>query len=1115
MDPKVRGPTALHCPETGDPLPKPGADVELERIASAHPRSARSEDQLQERQGGKIVAFRGCASAGLQYISPAKASQPASRSASAKPVGAAVCCRLPPAIVAPRIPPRIPHLASPLSASLPLDIAAGPLPKRRLSASASPPRFSSACLSASSLGPSIWVSEAILVAWLRLGCLCFDTGRDLATSSAAPPSTIISIVSTILAEAITLIPTIAQRLLLRLPTSFVAHFCGNTLHALLDPACLGRRSCRRDKRTTESLPILQAATPPSMGFEISLASLVDQNASDYADLYLNSSGASSPLAQTYLNSSQLALPVNLSTVPQIFVVNPSTDNIFRHVNPQSAHAAIVALIYFSTWMGALGWDIVSTIHFDLRLVKETLWSSSFSALYSVAYLLSRYMSLAWLITVVTNSVIMTNRCDAWMKGSTAMFSVAISATMLVFCLRTCSIWHMKQKVVSLVVSAWLIVVSFAILLPVMSNGNQLPTSNFCSWHFNGLYVVGLFGALLLFDLLCLVLTVCKLNKAGWRGLVHGIFPSSRYNLDAEDVKTMLVQKTTAFFAIQFLFLISALLVYVLTDTYSYRMMNIVASVAVASSMAGRIFRRAWRQTRELAPHNLNRPPSYFPAWAEEHRDTTGFARPERRSSSNPGLDPRAEATEADARNKRDHDKHDSLAFYVEGEYRPKLKSRSMSSQSLRSVPRTPLSGANTQQQQMREMETGQVGADPHADHAGVTIISRNTLVPPAATIPQNGPAPAYSRRLGSAGSSRPNTGDQRSLGSSPSREMAALPRGAISGSLVSISSHRDDAGSSTAQGADRLGRASHEAWPDLVGGLVREDKTIARQKSSSAIEERRRTFVASPPMTARVALNSKEVYDVDSVKAAARFGGRHGQQHESFTRPATASSAIRSAGPDAASSGSLPAQRSGMRSAEGRPMDDDVLGSGMQHAGGTRLAFLRTEPRTQEERTPRPKTAPNASSPSLSPSGSITSQMTVMPRDFGLDSGDTEPRRTQTAPTSEDDVLFAFLNTVEEDAQDRAASSRGGEANADASRRRVGTSESSRSERSGSGTRPSTAVGEAVKPFGYGVSARGPRTRPMRAYASDEEADEGELGSVIQQQYAKLALRAGMPLDPA
>ncbi len=84
------------------------------------------------------------------------------------------------------------------------------------------------------------------------------------------------------------------------------------------------------------------------------------------------------------------------------------------------------------WMGALGWDVVSTIPFDVRLIKETTWSSGFSSIYSIAYLLSRYASLSWLITAVTNSVIMTDRCDAWMKGSTALFSVAISATMLSF-----------------------------------------------------------------------------------------------------------------------------------------------------------------------------------------------------------------------------------------------------------------------------------------------------------------------------------------------------------------------------------------------------------------------------------------------------------------------------------------------------------------------------------------------------------------------------------------------------------------------------------------------------------------------------------------------------------
>ncbi len=79
---------------------------------------------------------------------------------------------------------------------------------------------------------------------------------------------------------------------------------------------------------------------------------------------------------------------------------------------------------------------------------------------------------------------------------------------------------MKQRVVSLVVSTWFLVVAFAVLLPIQSYGEQLPTSNFCAWHFNGLYVVGVFGALLIFDLLCLVLTVCKLNKAGWRGVFH-------------------------------------------------------------------------------------------------------------------------------------------------------------------------------------------------------------------------------------------------------------------------------------------------------------------------------------------------------------------------------------------------------------------------------------------------------------------------------------------------------------------------------------------------------------------------------------------------------------------
>lgn len=90
----------------------------------------------------------------------------------------------------------------------------------------------------------------------------------------------------------------------------------------------------------------------------------------------------------------------------------------------------------------------------------------------------------------------------------------------------------------------------------------------------------------------------------------------------------------------------------------------------------------------------------------------------------------------------------------------------------------------------------------------------------------------------------------------------------------------------------------------------------------------------------------------------------------------------------------------------------------------------------------------------------------------------------------------------------------------DDSKQRLGTSDSSGSGTSSAGTRPSTAAGGAVKPFGFGTLTTSSRMRPFGAadgsYMSDDEDGhaEAELGSVIQEQYAKLAARAQMPLDP-
>ncbi|PWN50544.1 hypothetical protein IE53DRAFT_89531 [Violaceomyces palustris] len=371
-------------------------------------------------------------------------------------------------------------------------------------------------------------------------------------------------------------------------------------------------------------------------------------------------------------------PLSNSTVEVFhsgsFIVNPSSDNVFLHIDAPHAHATIIGLIYFSMWMGALGWDIVSTISFDFRVLRETRWMSVPSAIHSTAYLLSRYASLAYIVTAVTNMVIMTEHCDSWMKGSISLFSIGLCSTMLVFCMRTISIWQLQPHITYPLVLSWLLIVAFAVLLPVMSTGAQLPSSQFCSWHLNGLYMIGVFAALLLFDFLCLVLTVLKLNKAGWKGLTRGLFPSSRQNFDSEDLKTMLLQRTTAFFFLQFLILISALLVYLLTETYSYKLMNIVACVAVGSSMAGRIFRRAWRQTREHSPASMNKPPSYYPAWAEEHRraENSSDLPPPPMSLYRPG----GVGTLPTA--KRPNKSGDSLDFYVEGEFSSKAASSAMS-----------------------------------------------------------------------------------------------------------------------------------------------------------------------------------------------------------------------------------------------------------------------------------------------------------------------------------------------------------------------------------------------------------------------------------------------------
>lgn len=299
---------------------------------------------------------------------------------------------------------------------------------------------------------------------------------------------------------------------------------------------------------------------------------------------------------------------------------------------------------------------------------------------------------------------------------------------------------------------------------------------------------------------------------------------------------------------------------------------------------------------------------------------------------------------------------------------------------------------------------------------------------------------------------------------------------------------------------------------------------------SAVMEEKRRTYLISPPLFAGSKPSKREVYDVDSVKAAAQLEASQARPSASAPRSTTA----------------------------------DLLVPG-------------------RKRTPRPKTAPSL--PSCS-----TSQ--PRPEPWKHSSGRHRPSSggaaipnfdagavTATVPATDEDVLLAFLNTVEQDSRDRSSpiratssqdrprTSRGNTASSSKShdltegeesdpstitghgldlrgrrgssyarpwsavgqpdnnnaRTRASSSGGSRSrgatsDGSGSSGRPSTAVGDAVKPFGFGMLVSSPRRGSLVpslqdrecAISDDEEGEaEAELGSVIEREYAKLVARAG------
>lgn len=326
------------------------------------------------------------------------------------------------------------------------------------------------------------------------------------------------------------------------------------------------------------------------------------------------------------------------------VVNPKNDNIFLHVSPEAGHRLIISLIYFSFWLGALGWDIFSTIQFDWRLVRETNWKSPFSICNTVAYWFSRYFTFGWLVRCVLDGITASDNCRGRLVLSASLYGVAVCSSessghgrirrrgtskltssfapspcppaYLVFGLRTVNLWNMRMAVVVPLTAIFIAMVGFCAALPQNMHVENLSGDPFCSYQLGGWFSYAVLSLCALFDATNFLMLGIKLSKSGLKGILRCLLPQSKPNYDHEDVMQMLLQRTGIFTVVQFLLLVTIASLYASVQALNFQLMQVAAFHAISASMAGRIFRRAWRLSREQSPSNINKPPDYSSNWQD-------------------------------------------------------------------------------------------------------------------------------------------------------------------------------------------------------------------------------------------------------------------------------------------------------------------------------------------------------------------------------------------------------------------------------------------------------------------------------------------------------------------
>lgn len=206
-------------------------------------------------------------------------------------------------------------------------------------------------------------------------------------------------------------------------------------------------------------------------------------------------------------------------------------------------------------------------------------------------------------------------------------------------------------------------------LPYVSKPIILQGGPYCNYRVGSHLSYGVLASCALFDIINFTLLYLKLVKSGQglRGLLRSLAPMTKAAYDHEEVARMLLQKTFIFIAAQFGILISLAILYATTTEQNFQLMQVAAFQAVSTMICGRIFRKAWKLTREQSPANIALPPDYSPDWARVVERDASVAGGAQGSEGLGGIDGTPVLVKKESKSLRDD------ASYIEGEINYSIK----------------------------------------------------------------------------------------------------------------------------------------------------------------------------------------------------------------------------------------------------------------------------------------------------------------------------------------------------------------------------------------------------------------------------------------------------------